>query len=139
MWLVASVVLAGAEALAGELFLLMLAGGALTAAGFSAVTDFPVWVDGLVFGASSLLLLVAVRPALKRRFATPPPTQTGTAALPGKQALVLEDVAQHSGRIKLDGDEWTARPLDVTESYPEGSTVTVMEIDGATAVVWRGP
>ena len=57
----------------------------------------------------------------------------------GKQALVLEEVGAHAGQVKLDGDVWTARPLDVTEVYPPGTTVTVMEIDGATAVVWRGP
>jgi membrane protein implicated in regulation of membrane protease activity len=29
--------------------------------------------------------------------------------------------------------------LDETEVYAPGTTVTVMEIDGATAVVWKGP
>nr|WP_240945225.1 NfeD family protein [Rhodococcus sp. HNM0569] len=139
IWLVASVLLAGAEALTGELFLLMLAGGALATAGFSALTDFPVWLDAVVFGVVSIALIVGVRPTLMRRFATPPPTPTGIDALPGRQALVLEDVGEHSGRVKLAGDEWTARPLDTTEVYPAGTTVTVMEIDGATAVVWRGP
>ncbi len=123
----------------GEFFLLMLAGGALVTAGFSAATDFPVWVDAIVFGVVSLALVLGVRPALLRRFDKPPLKLMNTAALPGKQALVLEEVAAHSGQVKLDGDVWTARPLDVTEVYPPGTTVTVMEIDGATAVVWRGP
>jgi membrane protein implicated in regulation of membrane protease activity len=52
---------------------------------------------------------------------------------------VLEEVAEHAGQIKLAGEVWTARPLDSSEVYPPGTTVTVMEIDGATAVVWRGP
>ena len=138
-WLIGSVALAAAEALVGEFFLLMLAGSALATAGFSAVTDFTVWVDAVVFGVLSLVLVLGVRPALMRRFAAPPAVPTGIDALPGKQALVLEDVGLHGGTIKLDGDVWTARPLDGTEVYPEGETVTVMEIDGATAVVWRGP
>ena len=37
IWLVAALALAGAEALTGDLFLLMLSGGALSAAGASAV------------------------------------------------------------------------------------------------------
>ena len=139
IWLVAGVVLAAAEAMTGDLFLLMLAGGALVTGGVAAVTDFPIWADALVFAVVSLLLLVGVRPMLLRRFSAPPPTPTNVAALTGKHALVLEEVGEHAGRVKLDGDVWTARPLDATEVYPPGSTVTVMEIDGATAVVWRGP
>lgn len=139
IWLVAGVLLAGAEALTGDFFLLMLAGGALTTAGFSAVTDLPVWIDAVVFALVSLALVLGVRPSLLRRFAKPPLLATNAEALPGKHALVLENVSEQSGQVKLDGEVWTARPLDPTEVYPPGTTVTVMEIDGATAVVWRGP
>ncbi len=139
VWLVAAVLLAAAEAATGDFFLLMLGGGALAAAGFSAATDLPVWADAIVFAVVSLVLVVGVRPLLLRRFAKPPLLPTNTAALPGKHALVLEEVAEHRGQVKLDGEVWTARPLDHTEVYPPGVTVTVMEIDGATAVVWRGP
>ncbi len=107
-------------------------------AGVSAATDLPVWVDAVVFALSSLVLLLGVRPALRRRYAAPPPAlTTGVEALPGKHALVLEQVAEHSGQVKIDGEVWTARPLDHTEVYEPGTTVTVMQIDGATAVVWR--
>ncbi|TSD95347.1 NfeD family protein [Skermania sp. ID1734] len=139
IWLVAGVLLAAAEALTGDFFLLMLAGGALATAGFSGITDAAVWVDAIVFAVVSVALVLGVRPMLLRRFAAPPHTPTNVAALPGKQALVLEEVAEHAGRVKLDGDVWTARPLDATEVYPPGTTVTVMKIDGATAVVWKGP
>ena len=47
-------------------------------------------------------------------------------------------MGEHSGQVKLDGEVWTARPYDTTEVYPPGTKVTVMEINGATAVVWRG-
>lgn len=138
VWLIAAVALAAAETLSGDFMLLMLAGGAFAAAGVSAITDLPVWVDALVFGGTSIVLLLAVRPMLRRRYAVPPELPTGIAALPGKRALVLEAVAENSGRVKIDGDVWTARPLDATEVYEPGTTVTVMQIDGATAVVWRG-
>lgn len=135
----ASALLAAAEALTGDFFLLMLAGGALATAGVTAITDFPVWVDAVIFGVLSISLLLGVRPMLLRRFSKPPQIQIGVEALSGKQALVLEEVAEHGGQIRLeDGDVWTARPLDTTEVYPPGTTVTVMQIDGATAVVWRG-
>lgn len=139
IWLIAAVALAAAEALTGDFVLLMLGGAALTTAGVSAITDWPVWADAVVFALASVVLLLGVRPPLRRRFSQAPALPTGVDALPGKHALVLESVGRHSGRVKIGGEVWTARPLDETESYEAGTTVTVMEIDGATAVVWRGP
>ncbi len=138
IWLIAGAALAAAEALTGDFVLLMLGGAALGTAGVSAATDVPVWIDAGVFAVFSLVLLLGVRPILRRRYSVPPALTTGVEALPGKHALVLEEVGEHAGRVKIDGDVWTARPLDVTEVYEPGTTVTVMQIDGATAVVWRG-
>ena len=39
--------------------------------------------------------------------------------------------------MKLDGEVWTARPLNDNDVYEPGEQVTVMHIDGATAVVWK--
>lgn len=139
IWLIAGVALAAAEALTGDFVLLMLGGAALATAGVSAATDLPVWADALVFALASLVLVLGVRPALRRRYSNPPALPMGVEALSGKQALVLEDVHAQAGRVKIGGEVWTARPLDETEKYEAGSTVTVMQIDGATAVVWRGP
>ena len=139
IWLIAGVALAAAEALTGDFVLLMLGGAALATAGVSAATDLPVWADALVFALASLVLVLGVRPALRRRYSNPPALPMGVEALSGKQALVLEDVHALAGRVKIGGEVWTARPLDETEKYEAGSTVTVMQIDGATAVVWRGP
>ena len=137
IWLVAALALAGAEALTGDMFLLMLGGGALAAAGTSWLFDWPVWVDGVVFLAVSVLLLVLVRPALRRRLVAGAPGDLGIAALEGKHALVLAQVAMHQGQVKLDGEVWTARPLNEDDVYQPGDQVTVVRIDGATAVVWK--
>ncbi|NKY54641.1 NfeD family protein [Nocardia flavorosea] len=139
VWLVAGVLLAAAEMFIGELTLLMLGSAALLTAGVSFLTDAPVVVDAVVFAVSAVVLLLGVRPALLRRFGTPPPTPTNVDALTGKTALVLEPVGEHDGRVKLSGEVWSARSLDPGEEYPEGATVYVMKIDGATAVVWKGP
>ena len=137
IWLIAALALAGAEALTGDLFLLMLGGGALAAAGSAAVFDWPIWTDGAVFLVVSLLLLVLVRPALRRRFAAGTGLPEPMKALEGKSALVLDRVARHQGQVKLDGEVWTARPLDDDDVYEPGDHVTVMHIDGATAVVFK--
>jgi membrane protein implicated in regulation of membrane protease activity len=136
LWLVAALGLAGAEALTGDLFLLMLSGGALAAVGSSLLLDNYV-VDGVVFLVASLLLLVLVRPALRRRFAAGTGLLEPMKALEGKSALVLDKVARHEGQVKLEGEVWTARPLNDDDVYEAGDHVTVMRIDGATAVVFK--
>ena len=137
IWLVAALGLAAAEALTGDMFLLMLSGGALAAAGADWLLDPPVWVDGLVFLVVSVLLLAVVRPALRRRLSAGKGLPEPVKALEGKPALVLDQVSRHHGQIKLDGEVWTARPLDDEDVYEAGDQVTVMHIDGATAVVWK--
>ncbi|MEU7629542.1 NfeD family protein [Nocardia sp. NPDC049220] len=138
-WLVAGIVLAAAEMLTGDFTLLMLGVAALGTAGIAAVADTSPVADAVVFAVMSAVLFLGVRPIIRRRFGTPPPTPTNVDALPGKTALVLEQVAAQSGQVKLGGEVWTARPMDVTEVYEPGTTVYVMKIDGATAVVWKGP
>lgn len=137
IWLISALGLAGAEALTGDMFLLMLSGGALAAAASSWLLDLPVWVDGAVFLAVSILLLGLVRPALRRRLTAGKGLPEPVKALEGKPALVLDQVSRHQGQVKLDGEIWTARPLNDDDVYESGDQVTVMHIDGATAVVWK--
>jgi len=137
IWLVFALGLAGAEALTGDMFLLMLSGGALAAAGSSWLLDLPVWADGAVFLVVSVLLLAVVRPALRRKLTAGKGLLEPVKALEGKHALVLGRVSQHDGQVKLDGEVWTARPYNDNDVYEPGDSVTVMHIDGATAVVWK--
>lgn len=137
IWLVFALGLAGAEALTGDMFLLMLSGGALAAAGSSWLLDLPLWADGAVFLVVSLLLLVVVRPTLRRKLTAGKGLLEPVKALEGKPALVLGRVSQHDGQVKLDGEVWTARPYNDNDVYEPGDSVTVMHIDGATAVVWK--
>lgn len=136
IWLIAALALVAAEALTGDMFLLMLGGGALAASGTSFLADWPVWADGLTFLIVSVLLLALVRPPLRRKL-TPRGAVMGVKALEGKSALVLDRVARDAGQVKLDGQVWTARPLNEGDVYEAGQSVTVVHIDGATAVVFR--
>jgi len=137
IWLVFGLGLAAAEALTGDMFLLMLSGGALAAAGSSWLLHLPLWADGLVFLVVSVLMLGAVRPVLRRRLTAGPGLPDPVKALEGKHALVLDRVDQHRGQVKLDGEVWTARAYTGDDIYQPGEQVTVVHIDGATAVVWR--
>lgn len=137
LWLIFALVLAGAEALTGHLFLVMLGGGALAASLTSWLIDWPVWADGAVFLIVSVVLLTLVRPPLRRRLTPAGGPPLGIEALQGKTALVLERVARDEGQVRLDGQVWTARPLNEDEIYEPGEPVTVMQINGATAVVFK--
>ncbi|MBE7160278.1 MAG: NfeD family protein [Williamsia herbipolensis] len=137
IWLIAALVLVGAEALSGELVLLMLAGGAIAATGTAALTDLPVVVDAVVFAAVSVLLLAGVRPVARRHLLRRPMLATNAEALQGKTAVVTTTVDAHGGQVRLDGSIWSARPLHSGDVFAEGEDVMVMQIDGATAVVWK--
>ena len=137
IWLIFALVLAGAEALTGDMFLLMLGGGALAASATSWLMDWPVWADGPVFLIVSVLLLVLVRPALRRRLTPAAGRRWESRRWRAESALVLDRVARDEGQVKLDGQVWTARPFNDGDVYEPGESVTVMHIDGATAVVFR--
>ncbi len=138
VWLVAGVLLVAAEVLSGDFVLLMLGAAALAAAGSSALFGSLV-VDVAVFAVTAVGLIVLARPVLKRRLAVTQHTKTNAEALVGNKALVMSRVDAHSGQVKLRGEIWSARTYDETEVLEPGRSVTVMDIAGATAVVWGGP
>jgi membrane protein implicated in regulation of membrane protease activity len=137
IWLVAAVVLAIAELFTLDLVLIMLAGGAFVASVVGAV-GLGVPVQLAAFAVVSLLGLGAVRPAVKRRLHRgADPTVMGIEAMEGGEASVVEEVAEGRGMVKIGGELWSARPYDITQVIEVGTRVRVVEIKGATALVWR--
>ena len=134
VWLILAAVLAGAEAFSLDLVLIMLAGGAL-AGSITAVAGLPPAVQIAVAVAGSAALLGAVRP-VARRHLTVRGHLTGSDALVGRDAIVLSRVDATDGRVRLNGSEWSARASDPRQVIEAGATVQVIEIAGATAVVW---
>ncbi|MCW2569331.1 MAG: regulator of rane protease YbbK [Mycobacterium sp.] len=136
VWLLVAVGLAVAELLSLDLVLIMLAAGAFAAAGTAALGG-PLAVQGLVFAVVSALAMFLVRPVARAHLERGAPLATGIAALVGKDALVLEEVGTESGLVKIDGEEWTARPFQDGQVIEPGATVEVITIQGVTALVWR--
>jgi membrane protein implicated in regulation of membrane protease activity len=89
----------------------------------------------IVFIAVSLASLLVLRPIARRHMRTPGQLRTGTAALIGRSAVVLERVDRDGGQVKLAGEVWSARSYDDDEAFEPGDRVEVMQIDGATALV----
>ena len=83
----------------------------------------------------SLASLLVLRPIARRHLRTPGQLRTGTAALIGRPAVVLERVDRDGGQVKLAGEVWSARAYDDDEAFEPGARVEVMKIDGATALV----
>ena len=137
IWLIAAVVLALAESLSLALVLVMAGAGAAAGA-ITAAAGAPLGAQAAVAAATAVALVLFVRPLARRHLHSGPEHQSGTAALVGHQAIALTRVDADGGRVRLNGQEWSARSFDA-RAYPAGSTVRVMQIAGATAVVLEEP
>jgi membrane protein implicated in regulation of membrane protease activity len=136
LWLILAVVFAVGEIATLGFFLAPFAGGAAVAAVVSAV-GVPFVGSLAVFLVVAVILLAALRPLARSHRRMPPSLRTGTAALVGKSATVVERIANQEGVgcVKIDGDVWTARAYMEEETYEPGTRVQVVEIRGATALV----
>jgi membrane protein implicated in regulation of membrane protease activity len=134
IWLIGGIVLVAAEILSGDFFLLMLGVGALAGA-FSEVLFGSTLVTLAVFALSSIGLVTFARPWLKAKFHGPI-VPDNVRALIGGRATVLSTVDEKGGQVKLNGEVWSARAFDQKQVLEPGTAVTVMEIAGATAIVW---
>lgn len=136
VWILLAIVFAVGEIFSLSLFLAPFAVGAL----LGAVADLAgagAAVSIIVFLVSSMLLLGFVRPIARRHLRTPAQLRTGTAALVGQNAIVIERISNDEGigTVKLEGEVWTARAYDGEEIIEAGRRVQVIEIKGATALV----
>jgi membrane protein implicated in regulation of membrane protease activity len=134
VWLILAVLLAVGEVLTMGFFLAPFAVGALVAALVAAAGGGLV-VSGVVFLAVSSAAFLALRPVARRHMKLPAALRTGTAALVGKTATVVEPVSADAGCVRIDGEVWTARPYDEDETFEAGQRVNVLQIRGATALV----
>lgn len=133
-WLVIAAALVGGEILTMGFFLGPIALAALLAT-LVAVVGGSLGLQIGAFVAGSIASLAIVRPIARRHMHTPPAIRTGTAALVGERAVVLERVDGDGGRIKLAGEVWSARAYDEDEVIEPGTRVEVLRIEGATALV----
>ena len=136
VWLIVAAVLGVAELVTMTFAFGLIAVAAVVAAAAGAFhADLAVQLVAFVVAAGAGLGIV--RPIAVRHLKQPPALRTGTAALVGRSAIVLEEVNEHSGRVRIEGEEWSSRPyLDESLVIPVGTKVDVMQIKGATALVY---
>jgi membrane protein implicated in regulation of membrane protease activity len=136
IWLIVAVIFAVAEVLNLSFFLFPFAIGAAGAAVVELAGGgaAPAWIT---FAALTAVSFTVVRPIARRHLRQPPQLRTGTAALVGRTAIVLERIDNDAGvgSVRLDGEVWTARAYDEDAVLEPGTRVHVMDIKGATALV----
>jgi len=133
-WMIAAGVLAVGEIATLGFFLGPIAVAA-TLAAVVALIGAGLAVQWVVFIAASLGSVLVLRPIARRHLRTPASLRTGTAALVGGRAVVLERVDANGGQVRIGGEVWTARAYDEDDAFEPGTRVEVMKIDGATALV----
>jgi membrane protein implicated in regulation of membrane protease activity len=136
VWVIVAAVLGVAEIVTLTAALGLLAVAALAAA-LAAALGLGLFAQLATFAAVAVAGLVVVRPLVARRLRPRPGQQRfGVAALVGRQAHVVQEVTGKHGRVRIGGEEWSARSYDETLVIPPGATVDVIEIEGATALVY---
>ena len=136
-WAIVSVLLAVGEIFTPGLFFLGPVALAALAATVAAAAGGAVWLQIVIFGVGSFAAVGLLRPIARKHLKMPHAVRTGAAALEGARAVVLQRVDGRGGRVKIGGEEWSARSYVPDESFDVGTEVEVAHIEGATALVYR--
>ena len=137
MWLIAAVVLAIGELLTPGMFFLGPVALAAVAAAITSGLGGGIVLQLIVFIAASIASVALLRPIARRHIHMPAITRTGTAALVGSKAVVLQRVDLNGGRVRIGGEEWSARAYFDDQTLEPGARVEVAKIEGATALVFE--
>jgi membrane protein implicated in regulation of membrane protease activity len=136
LWCIVAVLLTVGEILTPGLFFLGPVAIAAVAAAIAAAVGGGWVAELVVFVAGTAASLGFLRPIARRHLHLPIAMRTGTAALVGASAVVVERVDASGGRVKIGGEIWSARTLDGEQVLEPGTNVQVAEIQGATALVY---
>ena len=137
IWAIVAVLLAVGELFTPGLFFLGPIAIAALATTVVAALGGGIWIQIIVFGVGSFAAVGLLRPIARAHLKMPHAIRTGAAALEGAKAVVLQRVDSRGGRVKIGGEEWSARSYVPDEEFDVGTEVEVAQIQGATALVYR--
>ena len=135
IWVVAAIALAIGEVLTPGLFFLGPVALSALAAALAAGLGAGVLGSFVVFLGCSLASLAFLRPLARRHVRMPALSRTGTDALVGRKGIVTQKVDGRGGRVRIGGEEWSARSYLDGEVFVEGQAVDIIQIEGVTALV----
>jgi membrane protein implicated in regulation of membrane protease activity len=136
-WAIAAVLLAVGEIFTPGLFFLGPVALAAVAGAVAAAIGAAVWLQLVVFIVSAVGSVAFLRPIARAHLHMPAAIRTGTAALEGAKATVLQRVDAQGGRVRIGGEEWSARAFMPDQVLEPGTQVEVVKIEGATALVYE--
>jgi membrane protein implicated in regulation of membrane protease activity len=136
-WSIAAVLLAVGEIFTPGLFFLGPVALAAVAGALAAAVGAAVWLQLVVFIVAAVGSVAVLRPLAKAHLHMPSAIRTGTAALEGAKATVLQRVDAQGGRVRIGGEEWSARAFMPGQVLEPGTQVEVVKIEGATALVYE--
>jgi membrane protein implicated in regulation of membrane protease activity len=136
-WAIAAVLLAVGEIFTPGLFFLGPVALAAVAGAVAAAVGAAVWLQLVVFIVSAVGSVAFLRPIARAHLHMPAAIRTGTAALEGAKATVLQRVDAQGGRVRIGGEEWSARAYMPDQVLEPGTQVEVVKIEGATALVYE--
>ena len=137
LWSLVAVALALGEIVTPGLFFLGPVALAALAAMVAAAVGGSIWAQIIVFGVGAFVSVALLRPIARKHLSMPRQIRTGTAALEGASAVVLQRVDGLGGRVKIGGEEWSARSYVPDDVFEPGTQVEVAQIEGATALVYK--
>lgn len=135
VWLGVMLVLIVIELATLGLTTIWFAGGAAVAF-VAALLGANVIVQAVLFFIVSVLLLVFTRP-FAARYINRGHVSTNVEAIPGKTAVVIEEISNlnGTGRVRLDGNEWMARTEEEDQVIEKEELVHVLRVSGAKLIV----
>jgi membrane protein implicated in regulation of membrane protease activity len=136
-WTIAAALLALGEIFTPGMFFLGPVALAAVAGAVVAAVGGAVWLQLVVFVAGSIASIGLLRPIARAHLRMPAAIRTGTAALEGASAVVLQRVDRDGGRVRIGGEEWSARAFVPDQVFEPGTRVEVAKIEGATALVYE--
>jgi len=136
-WSIAAVLLAIGEIFTPGMFFLGPVALAAVGGAVAAAVGAAAWLQLVVFIAGAAASIGLLRPIARAHLRMPAAIRTGTAALEGAKAVVLQRVDEHGGRVRIGGEEWSARAYMPDQVIEPGVRVEVVKIEGATALVYE--
>lgn len=137
IWSIVALVLVVGEIFTPGMFFLGPVALAAVAAAIVDLVGGGAILQLIVFIAGAIASVLIVRPIARSHLHVPAPLRTGTAALTGAKAVVLQRVDSDGGLVRIGGEEWSARAYMDGQSYEPGARVEVVKIEGATALVYQ--
>jgi len=137
IWAIVALALAVREVFTPGLFFLGPVALAALVSMIVALVGGGAVVQLVVFIAGSVASVGLIRPIAKAHLRVPAALRTGTAALTGAKAVVLQRVDTDGGRVRIGGEEWSARAYMEGQVFEPGDRVEVVKIEGATALVYQ--